>query len=602
MTAALNRAVQLFQQGSFVEAEQVLAGQLASHPDDVEALHLRGIVRGKLGQFTAGAADLEAAAPRHSMPHAVYSNLGNLWRAGGETERALMAYEKAHELAPKFLDAYSNKAVCLTDLGRDKDAGDSYLTALEIDAGHLASLNGLGAMRVQQNRFDEARALFDRAVGANADSAISLVNRGCLFKVLGQGDAARADLERAAALAPGLAEAQFQLASVLRMAGEHDRARQTYYSAVRAAPFRADIHRDLASHCWELGQGESSTAVLQEALQRNPNADLHCAHAEILMRTGRVSAAMQAAQDAVALDPGHARSLALLGELMVRGEAKADGLIHLRSALEAHLGGGGERRGDFTIRHQLVEALLGQGETDEALVLLEPEPNLQHLQKHVALKALAWRVAGDARYQRYYDYDAFTRRVQIDTPAGYDSLEAFNAELALVLEDLHKTKAQPLDQTLFGGTQSDGRLWDTDNPVILALSESLMSAARQFVAELPDDEAHPFLKQKSGKLDLAGAWSVRLASGGGHVDHVHPAGWISACYYVEVPHSVMSGEKSGWLRLGASGVAGLELPPERYLKPEPGVVLFFPSYMWHGVEPFESDEMRVTAPFDLVTR
>jgi uncharacterized protein (TIGR02466 family) len=602
MTAVLNRAVQLFQQGSFLEADQVLAGQLSTQPDDVEALHLRGIIRGKLGQFAAGAADLEAAAPRHPMPHAVYSNLGNLWRAGGDAERALAAYEQAHQLAPTFLDAYSNKAVCLTEMGRDEQAADAYLKAIEIDGGHLASLNGLGALRVQQNRLDEAMGLFDQALAANPDAAVVLVNRGCLFKILGQGVAARADLERAAVLAPGLAEAQFQLASVLRMAGEHDRARQTYYSAVRASPFRADIHRDLASHCWELGQGDASTAVLEEALQRSPSADLHCAHAEILMRTGRVPAAIQAAQDAVAFESGHARSLALLGELLVKGDSPLEGLSSLRAAMKAQAEAGGERRGNFAIRHQLVEALLAQGGAAEALELLEPEPNQEYLQKHVALKSLAWRVSGDERYRRYYDYEQFTRRMQIDTPPGYDSLEAFNAELAQVLEDLHKTKAQPLDQTLFGGTQSDGRLWDTDNPVILALSESLMTAARQFVAELPHDETHPFLKQKHGELELAGAWSVRLSSGGGHVDHVHPAGWISACYYVDVPQSVMAGEKSGWLRLGASGVTGLELAAERYLKPEPGVVLFFPSYMWHGVEPFESEEVRVTAPFDLVTR
>ena len=28
--------------------------------------------------------------------------------------------------------------------------------------------------------------------------------------------------------------------------------------------------------------------------------------------------------------------------------------------------------------------------------------------------------------------------------------------------------------------------------------------------------------------------------------------------------------------------------------------IFFPSYMWHGVEPFESEDVRVTAPFDLL--
>ncbi len=120
------------------------------------------------------------------------------------------------------------------------------------------------------------------------------------------------------------------------------------------------------------------------------------------------------------------------------------------------------------------------------------------------------------------------------------------------------------------------------------------------MASLPDDANHPFLSRKRAGLALTGAWSVRLRSGGGHVDHIHPAGWISASYYVAVPQSVMAGERAGWLRLGASGIAGVELPAERYIQPEPGAAVFFPSYIWHGVEPFVSDQVRVTAPFDLV--
>lgn len=63
---------------------------------------------------------------------------------------------------------------------------------------------------------------------------------------------------------------------------------------------------------------------------------------------------------------------------------------------------------------------------------------------------------------------------------------------------------------------------------------------------------------------------------------------------------MIEGERAGWLRLGVPGVAGLELDAERYICPEAGAAILFPSYMWHGVEPFQSDDVRVTAPFDLL--
>jgi hypothetical protein len=36
------------------------------------------------------------------------------------------------------------------------------------------------------------------------------------------------------------------------------------------------------------------------------------------------------------------------------------------------------------------------------------------------------------------------------------------------------------------------------------------------------------------------------------------------------------------------------------VKPEAGKLVLFPSYMWHGVEPFESDAPRLTVAFDAL--
>lgn len=212
------------------------------------------------------------------------------------------------------------------------------------------------------------------------------------------------------------------------------------------------------------------------------------------------------------------------------------------------------------------------------------------------------RAAGDPDYRRYYDYDRFTAQIAIDPPAGFSSIAAFNAALFAAIAPLHRTRQRPADQTLYGGTQSPGRLWNEKHPIIRLYAETMLSAARRFVSRLPDDADHPFLARKSLDLDCAGAWSVMLSSGGGHVDHIHPAGWISACYYVESPPEIFSGDRGGHLRLGAAGVAGLDLPAERYFPPTPGTVVFFPSYVWHGVEPFSGSSPRVTAPFDLAPR
>jgi len=41
------------------------------------------------------------------------------------------------------------------------------------------------------------------------------------------------------------------------------------------------------------------------------------------------------------------------------------------------------------------------------------------------------------------------------------------------------------------------------------------------------------------------------------------------------------------------------LAPRRVIRPEPGKLALFPSYMWHGTVPFDDDQPRVTIAFDM---
>lgn len=59
---------------------------------------------------------------------------------------------------------------------------------------------------------------------------------------------------------------------------------------------------------------------------------------------------------------------------------------------------------------------------------------------------------------------------------------------------------------------------------------------------------------------------------------------------------------AGCLRLGRPPFERANLGAQHWVKPAAGTVVFFPSYMWHGVEPFQSAEQRITAPFDLAPR
>lgn len=594
MMGELQRAAGLLQAGRFVEAVAMLDRILADIPDQPDGLMLRAMARSRSGDDDGAVRDFEAAGHHHPQPQAVYNNLGNHHQRAGRLDAAVAAYRKALRIVPGFADAKLNLALTLSQ-GEDFAAARSAIQdVLAGDGNHTAVLNALGNLERRAGELDAARRAFDAALSVDPRAVLPLINRGALLRETGEIAASCADLRRACELAPDLAEAHAQSGHSLRTGLDMAGAERAYRQALALAPDNPEYHTDLAGLLTEAGQGDAAFDTLKSRIAVTGDPRLNEVLARLLMRAGRPDAARAAADAALARDGDAMRAAMVRSELGLRA---GDPRAALQDARLAFRICDGE---DWPARHVLAEALLVNGDWAGASEVLDCQAPAAHLQKHLALQSVAWRQLGDPRYAQLCDYDRFARKLKIETPPGFDSLDSFNAALAASIERLHADGAAPLEQTLFGGTQSAGRLWNSDDPVIRALAVALEGLAARYLAELPVDPSHPYLARNTGRAKLAGAWSVRLKSGGGHVDHVHPAGWVSASYYVSVPQSVMTGERAGWLRLGVPGLPGLEIPAERYIRPEPGYAIVFPSFLWHGVEPFESDEVRVTAPFDLL--
>jgi hypothetical protein len=179
------------------------------------------------------------------------------------------------------------------------------------------------------------------------------------------------------------------------------------------------------------------------------------------------------------------------------------------------------------------------------------------------------------------------------------------AALADDLSAMHTTAYHPLEQSLREGTQTRGSLFERQVPTVQALAQQLQRQIKDKLADLPHDPAHPFLSRNNGHIRFAGSWSVRLRSGGFHINHIHHAGWLSSALYVSLPVGMGDAPTGvatpGALAFGIPDTAlGLDLPPRRVEPPRVGRLLIFPSYFWHGTIPFESDQDRLTVAFDAL--
>jgi uncharacterized protein (TIGR02466 family) len=310
------------------------------------------------------------------------------------------------------------------------------------------------------------------------------------------------------------------------------------------------------------GDGARAATLLEAASQQLPeNTPILLTAAQAALRQGRVDDAVRYVAMARAADPG-SRGVAQHGAILDLAQGHpGEALAKLRAALVAH-------------------------------------PDDQSLWGWAATAA---RAAGDPLYAELCDYDAVVGAYDLATPQGWPTLEAFLRDLGNSLKSLHPYAQHPANQSLRHGSQTLHLLTGSDDPAIRAFFAAIDAPVRQHMARLGKGE-DVLRRRNTGDYRIQGAWSVRLRPGGFHQDHFHPEGWLSSAFYVETPDAALdSPQRQGWIRFGQPPYATIPpLPADHYVRPKPGRLVLFPSYMWHGTVPFTTDEARMTIAFDAV--
>ncbi len=437
-----------------------------------------------------------------------------------------------------------------------------------------------------------ARACGESVIAADAFAAAArLAPRDALIAhshartALEAGRPAAALFAAAARLAPQDGTILTGQAAALLAEGQADAAIALLTRLLAANPLWIDGHRARAALAVQVRQ--DPLASITAALAAHPRAEAlhHCAIslAQQARDLPRAAAAIAAARAAL----GTPAWLVLMEGHIASESGALDAADSHFAALPAPAD---PHAAWVTARH-----LIRRQHFARAAALLEPLLGLPGAAALWPYLALAWRMEGDARA----DWLEGDERL-----VGVHDLALPPAELAALadhLRALHVTTAAPLDQSVRGGTQTDGNLLLRADPPVQALKARLLAAVEQHVAQLPPpDPRHPTLPARRAPLRIAGSWSVRLETAGFHTDHVHPQGWFSSALYLALPETLGRGgeDHAGWLSLGEARDLVPGLPPRRLVEPKPGRLVLFPSTMWHGTRPFPQGE-RLTVAFDI---
>jgi tetratricopeptide (TPR) repeat protein len=587
--------LQALQRRDLTRAEACFAAVLANAPQEPNALHFMGAVRQMQGDMREAERLFRAAIDAAPHDGAVHNSLGSLLNSLGRHDEALVCFDRALGSAPGLAQAAFNRVVVLQKLGRHAEACEA-LGGME---GSAAVLNARGLSLKELGRATEAEAAFQEALRLEPGYFRAAHNLGNLRCALGHAAEAVPCYEVAIRQAPRHPELRLALASALYDTGDHDGADREFRTAIALKPDYWEAHDALNHLYWQHGKRELYGKSYRMCADAAPaSVPLKVAHVKALEQAGRLPEAVEVVDAA----------LLALGDMPE--------LLHRRARLRLALGDVDAGLADYAravrhagdvagaaIRLDRAKALTKLEAYDEALADLAVVETVSPFDQELwAYRGLCWRFTGDARAEWLNDYERFVRPAFIDVPEGYTSLEGFLGALKATLLEMHARTGQPIDQTLRGGSQTNGALLNRQEPVLQALRSALAARVEEYISALPDDDRHPLLSRKGAGFTFSGSWSVLLRPNGFHVNHVHPKGWISSAFYVDVPEYDGEWPDAGTIKFGESG-AGLGAERElvaRRIRPEPGLLALFPSYMWHGTEAFTKGAVRITAPFDIV--
>ncbi|KRB46590.1 putative 2OG-Fe(II) oxygenase [Phenylobacterium sp. Root700] len=518
----------------------------------------------------------------------------------GRSAAAEELYRDVLSREPGCVQAAAALARLLTASGRAAQAEAIITPFVQAERVWPEALSARAAALKQMGRKAESLADYVDAARLNPKSAVAAHNVASGLGDAGRDREAVAEAERAFSLGLDAPETWLVYGRALQGLRRFDDAEHAFRHAVARRASYADAIRDLGQLIW-MRTGDVALAVqpIDAALsaatgQPGVVAALSAVKIRLLSHIAGDQTALDFAEQALAQAPGDPRLMLDTAQLLL-SQAPERSHALIGQVLE-------RRPTDPSARRALSHAELALGhpgkgaEIAERLLAENPRD-----QEAAAALATAWRLAGDNRYRRLWDYQALVRASPIDTPRGWANLDAYLADLRVALSELHALNAHPIEQSVRGGTQTSQNLLQSEHPVVRAFFEAVegpIAAYRDAVGQGSDI----FRARNHGAHRVHGAWSVRLRPNGFHVDHIHPEGWISSACYIDVPPAVQDqGDHAGWIRFGAPPIPTRpSLSAEHFVRPEPGLLVLFPSYLWHGTVPFGGDQVRTTIAFDLV--
>ena len=489
--------------------------------------------------------------------------------------------------------------MALHQQGRLAEADPLYSQIIAAEPAHRQALRLQGILARQCGEHARSVQLLSRLVELVADDPVPHNELGLTYLASGELYAAQQALGDALACDADNLQARVNLGAVLQRRGYFAAAAEHYATCLDSVPDDLEIHCNLANALLEAGQGERAMRQIDRALEISPSTPALLANrGAILLGLERYADAAAVLEQALALEP--ADDMALLNLALARRH-----LDEPAAAAAALTGAVRINPANARAVADLANTEMQLGQNEQALRrcrdFLARFPG-----ERLVLATYSYALTETGEHEQalaLQGLDELVTIVDCPAPDGFADLATFNARLADYLLTHESRIHDPVRKATTGGTQT-GELDAAEHPLIAAFSQIADAAIEQTVARWRQlgFAGHPVMAYAAEHRALR-TWGTVLEAGGAQTPHMHPLGWISGVYYVQLPAGMRANDPAaGALEFGRPP-AHMHAPGEpdlRIIEPVAGRLVLFPSWCFHRTLPFSGNGQRISVAFDVV--
>lgn len=257
------KALKALQQGTFsADSQALMQSDLANLMRLYEA--------GRLDQALTQAQQLGRKYPDQPMSF----NIAGVILAGrNDNDSAIAQYKRALDLAPNYVDAYSNLATSLHKLGQLEQARHNYLKAIQLNPKDPDLYFNLGNVLQDEGEYEQAAASYNRAINLRPLHCASHIQLGNALTTMGKTGEAVTSYRNTLEIDHNHVEARINIGKALLSQKQFESAIIWLQEALGLDPENSRAHLQLAKAKLFNGMREEAVASFMDSLKYDPSSE-----------------------------------------------------------------------------------------------------------------------------------------------------------------------------------------------------------------------------------------------------------------------------------------------------------------------------------------